>query len=58
MAGEEGRALPKTAPETAPETAEQQVLDAAPVLPFEDEPATFGLVLMELAERLAPDDEE
>ncbi len=49
MAGEEREALP--------ETAKQQVLDVVPLLPFEDEPATFVLVMLELAEALALDDE-
>ena len=50
MAGEQGLALP--------ETAKRQVLDVVPVLPFEDEPATFVVVMLELAEALRLDDEE
>jgi hypothetical protein len=50
MAGEESLALP--------ETAKRQVLEVVPVLPFEDEPATFVLVMLALAEALALDDEE
>ena len=50
MAGDGGQALP--------ETAKRQVLDVVPVLPFEDEPATFVLVMLELAEAHRLDDEE
>jgi hypothetical protein len=50
MAGDEGLALP--------ETAKRQVSEVVPVLPFGDEPATFVLVMLELAEALALDDEE
>ena len=50
MAGEEAQALP--------ETARRQVLDVVPVLPFEDEPATFISVMLELADAHALDDEE
>jgi len=49
MAGEEAEALP--------ETAKRQVLDVVPILPFEDEPATFVVVLQELADAHALDDE-
>lgn len=44
--------------EALPETAKRQVLDLVPVLPFEDEPATFVLVMLELAEAHALGDEE
>ncbi len=53
MAGDGGEGQP----EAAPETAKRQVLDAVPVLPFEDEPATYVLVLKELADAHALDDE-
>jgi hypothetical protein len=42
MAGDE--------PEALPETAKRQVTDVVPVLPFDDEPATFVLVLEELGD--------
>jgi|GEM_PF-1809226 len=50
MADEGGAALP--------ETAKRQVTDVVPELPFEDEPATFVLVLQALADAHALDDEE
>lgn len=43
--------------EVLAETAKRQVTDVVPVLPFEDEPATFVLVLQELADAHARDDE-
>lgn len=43
--------------EAVPETAERQVMDVVPLLPFEDEPSTFVVVLQELADAHALDDE-
>ena len=50
MAGDEHDALPQT--------AKRQVTDIVPVLPFEDEPATFVLVLQELGDAYVLDGEE
>ncbi len=53
MAGDAGGGA-----EALPETAKRQVLDVVPVLPFQDEPATFVVVMQELADAHALDDEE
>jgi len=50
MAGDRAEALP--------ETAKRQVTAVVPVLPFEDEPASFVVVLQELAEAHALADEQ
>jgi hypothetical protein len=41
-----------------PETAKQEVSAIVPQLPFEDDPATFVRIMVELADAHALDDEE
>lgn len=55
--GEGGEAMTGDVAEAVPETAERQVMDVVPCLPFEDEPSTFVVVLQELADAHALDDE-